>query len=699
MGLDTLPGNLSPEPPMKPRTLLYALLGLLLLTGCRAVGTLLLIPAAVAIVIFGGLAGLFLEAEQAGEDAELHAGGLRIERRLLELDVEEDGRFEGRLVLHTTVTAPMGLEAAQLEQHSYDPRTQELELVSARVVHPDGEVVEVGEDQVFDRPSNLARGAPAYVATRTRSVLYPQLTVGSRTEVEWRFEQKAASENGFHHAWRPHFAHPVVESRIVPAPRPGAEAALGRRPAPCGWRRGARGTTGYWRWCCATTRARSRRRPWSPRGNVCPRFVVSSTPNWESLGAAFHELSTEQRRPTPRVEEKAAEIVGGLEGVDAAQALHRWVCSNVRYVAVHLHQSSGWVPNPAEEVLRRGYGDCKDKVALLCALLAARGIECTPALVALDRGFRPYALPTPLQFNHVMALLPESGLYSNPTDPFRDLGELGVELSDKFVVLATEEGAVARTPAASADDSVYRVAHRATLGTDGLLRGTSVLEAEGRVAGPMRARLAEIDRPERAAASLLRFNALGGSGALGEHRPHRSRDAAALRGVVDQRHPPGHGGEAGLPRARGHRPPRRQPGAGLPRTRGAPFPAAALGRNHRLELHPGTAGGPRLRDPASGSHSAQRRWGVSRPRPGRRAGPAGRRAQPAYRGGSSRPRDGAGRPRAVARGGHGRAFRRHRGGSGHHEIRGLINAGWSPARARARRDARRRIPVPCGKIS
>ena len=60
-------------------------------------------------------------------------------------------------------------------------------------------------------------------------------------------------------------------------------------------------------------------------------------------------------------------------------------------------------PASPETVLKRRYGDCKDKVALLSTLLDRLDIRATPILVsATMRGAAAQLLPSPLDFDHVI---------------------------------------------------------------------------------------------------------------------------------------------------------------------------------------------------------------------------------------------------------------------------------------------------------
>jgi len=489
------------------------LVSLLALVGCRTMARILFLPFALLAVLFGGLASIFVSADGAGDDAELYAGGVRIIERVLEVEVDEDLTFEGSLRVVSTVTEPAGIELAQQVSLSYDPRSQELELVSAKVVNPDGSVHEVASDQVFERPTALTQGAPEYLSSLTKSVLLPQLTVGSQVHMEWHFTDAAVPVLGFNYTWRPSFAIPVDESRIKITYHEDAPLRFDAQ-APFVLEESARGKK---RTVTATLRdyeAQTPERAMVAPRDVCPEFVVTTTKSWEEIGAAFHAVMQERIEVTPEVQALAAEIVGDEEGLDAARAIHRWVCENINYVVVYMNASDGWIPHHVSEVLEHGYGDCKDKVVLTASLLAARGIQAEPALVRLDRGFQPFALPTPMQFNHCMVYLPELGLYSNPTDPYRDLGELGPTLSGKFVVLATEAGRVTRTPESSADDNAYDVEHKVAIGADGVVTGRSALAFRGRSEGQFRRALALSTDTNEVADTLLHTGLLGGHGEL-----------------------------------------------------------------------------------------------------------------------------------------------------------------------------------------
>ncbi len=487
---------------MSARRNLLAALFALLPVGCGLIVRVIAIPVALVVWV-GALCSWILVGDgSVSLDEELQASGIRIERRVVELDVADDLTFTGTLEETKLITSASGLADAQFQTLPFNHETQTLELESAHVEMPDGTLVEVAKEQVVTGPSQAALGAPEFVSSSAATVIFPQLRVGARTSVRWKFEERGRSAFGFNFCWRPALTLPVDESviRIRCAPSAALRHAErggfvvsdkvedGRRQLEAV----LRGYPGF----------PAERSMVSPR-DVCPLFEATTLATWEEIGARFHEAVAGRIEGSPEIDALAAKIAAGKSGVEAARAIHRWVSANVRYVKVYLQQMDGWVPHAAGEVLRNGFGDCKDQVVLLASLLRARGIACEPVLVDLERAYLPLPLCTPLQFNHCMAYLPEFDLYSNPTAPYLDLGSLDVALSGKSVLIADAKGRLARTPAGSADANTIRSVHAIELTKEGRIAGTSTIEVAGRPSGMVREFLVRSGNSDRAADDLM----------------------------------------------------------------------------------------------------------------------------------------------------------------------------------------------------
>lgn len=106
---------------------------------------------------------------------------------------------------------------------------------------------------------------------------------------------------------------------------------------------------------------------------------------------------------TAELEEKISGIAELPTAEEQAAAALRLVQEEVRYLGVETGVNSHQ-PRPASEVFTKRYGDCKEKVALLGAVLRRLGIESHPVLVNSQflKTVRTF-LPSPYAFDHVIS--------------------------------------------------------------------------------------------------------------------------------------------------------------------------------------------------------------------------------------------------------------------------------------------------------
>jgi transglutaminase-like putative cysteine protease len=437
--------------------------------------------------------------------------GLRLDSKEISITVHDDLTCDAVTDATRTVVSAAGITAGQRADVTFDPDTQSVEMVEAYVTRPGGTRVDVTKDNVFTRPSAAAQDTPGFAHGRTTSVVFPQLAIGTSTHVRWKFADRSHSTLGFSYVFRPPFSLAAENVHVtVTAPANVNLRSAGRDGFEVKETKNANGTVtvdgtlrGY---------AAGRREPGmiSPK-DVVPLFVVSTVESWEAIGARFRASAAPSIEATPEIEAKAAELANGKKGIEVVRAISRWVTRDVNYVAVRLDASDAWVPHRASEVLKNGYGDCKDQYALLASLLAARGIACEAVLIGRDGGMDPLPVPTPRQFDHCIGYIPEFDVYVDPTATFCDFGQLDLALRGKFVVHATENGKTSRTPRGRAEDNTYAIANSVKVLADGTIEGMSEIGATGRQAQLMRHLLASRDG-ELVAADLLVQTPEGGEG-------------------------------------------------------------------------------------------------------------------------------------------------------------------------------------------
>jgi hypothetical protein len=180
---------------------------------------------------------------------------------------------------------------------------------------------------------------------------------------------------------------------------------------------------------------------------------------WNELAAWQAKLVQGRRDATPAIKQKTAELTSQLDTPLAKmRALASFVQSQIRYVAIELG-IGGYQPHPAGDVFAHRYGDCKDKVTLLSAMLHEIGIESYYVIINTERGAVSATTPPNLEFDHaIMAIAlpkdvdtstlaariqhPTLGglLFFDPTDEMIPLGLLSGDLQANYGMLVTSAG-------------------------------------------------------------------------------------------------------------------------------------------------------------------------------------------------------------------------------------------------------------------
>jgi transglutaminase-like putative cysteine protease len=218
-----------------------------------------------------------------------------------------------------------------------------------------------------------------------------------------------------------------------------------------------------------------------PLSDLAPRLAISlfgtaATPapgqfaTWTDVSTWLEALVPHGGKPTDAVARKAADLVtSSTSELEQIRAIGRFV-QRVQYVSIQtgLGRGGGYQPRPAEMVLQRNYGDCKDKANLMRALLAAIGIRSHMVSVfSGDRNYVREQWPSPQQFNHAIVAialtkptstpsvmeLPALGrlMFFDPTDPFTPPGELPpYEQGSLALIEAGQAGTLRRLPLADA---------------------------------------------------------------------------------------------------------------------------------------------------------------------------------------------------------------------------------------------------------
>lgn len=213
----------------------------------------------------------------------------------------------------------------------------------------------------------------------------------------------------------------------------------------------------------------------------------STYASWSELGYDYGGRFARALTGRDEVAELARRVVAGLPRVsDRVAALHRWVADNIRYFGVELGEHA-YVPYAVETVLHRGYGDCKDKAALLATLLAEVGVHAVPVLVAGTDGVQlDPDLPMLDVFNHLLLYLPEDGRFLDPTLAGTPPGYLPSHVAGRAALVIDGSTAPRRLPEQDPADNLFREDVTWVAAGSGRFHVEAVLTLTGELAFPFR---------------------------------------------------------------------------------------------------------------------------------------------------------------------------------------------------------------------
>ncbi len=213
--------------------------------------------------------------------------------------------------------------------------------------------------------------------------------------------------------------------------------------------------------------------------DVAVKLVVSSLHDWRVKSRWFFRVAEPSLKPDSKLKEKVKEIIGGRkEQEEIISALTHWVAQNVRYLGLSLGKQEGYTPHPASYTLRLLAGVCKDKAALLTAMLRIAGFAAFPVMTMAGARVERVVAD---QFNHSVTAIrigPHRFRLLDPTwaPDSRELWSTREQL--QYYLVGTPEGEdLMRTPPVEPRVNYLRMKLRASAEEQDLV-GELSLEAD-----------------------------------------------------------------------------------------------------------------------------------------------------------------------------------------------------------------------------
>jgi transglutaminase-like putative cysteine protease len=395
------------------------------------------------------------------------------------VDVKPNGGYTQIIERLYSVDTQQGIAGMGELRVDFNEKLEEMEVLEAYTLLPDGSRMDVPADKIKRQDGD---GREEYSDGKVLVIIFPKVDVGSQVYYRARRVQHTPYFPG-HFFWSDyytphaptllaevHLVHPAEVKMVVDTEQVEG-GVVNNLPGD------APGTVRY-RFSFKQATAYPAEAGQSDLSDYAPHLAFTTFSNYAEFGQAYQARAKPMAEVTPAIATFAKELTAkATDDRTKVRILYNWVSQNIRYVAVYVAEG-GFVPHPAQSTLDNRYGDCKDHVTLLEALLSAVGIESTTALVNSGDALRIPKVATSTPFNHAITYIPKLDLYLDSTSRFSPMGTLPFSDTGKPTLL-TATGTIGKTPMTSWKRDYLKLAIKMRLNKDGSVRGESTWTARG----------------------------------------------------------------------------------------------------------------------------------------------------------------------------------------------------------------------------
>ncbi|MBC7700485.1 DUF3857 and transglutaminase domain-containing protein [Aquabacterium sp.] len=236
---------------------------------------------------------------------------------------------------------------------------------------------------------------------------------------------------------------------------------------------------------------------------------------------------------TPKVKQLADQITQDDQAQaprEVAKALYNWVTLNITTTVPCLRLGST-VPRDVDAILDKRAGDCKDHATLLQALLKAKGMASTQALINAGTAYGLPKVPVLSMVNQVINHIPSLNLYLDTTADSVPFGMLPFADEGKPVLLVDGHQDGLKTPVSPVGFNQQLMKTEVIVQADGSASGTVDVALRGLFAVNARMRLRQLTQVQSADMVKTFFESGGqkGSGSMVKDNARALRDTYGYR--------------------------------------------------------------------------------------------------------------------------------------------------------------------------
>ncbi len=209
-----------------------------------------------------------------------------------------------------------------------------------------------------------------------------------------------------------------------------------------------------------------------PLDEITKKLVVTTISSWKDISRWMFNITEPVLKTDENFKKKVNELTNSLNSEEEKiYRLFRFVADSIRYLGTSMGEGEGYTPHPVIMTLKEREGVCKDKAALLVAMLREIGLE---SYICMSSAMRRIEDIPANQFDHAVTCIRKDNnyIFLDPT-----WSENSRELFSKYeqfqsILPATPEGeTLMMTPISKGKNYIIYIKGDVNIEKDGFLRG------------------------------------------------------------------------------------------------------------------------------------------------------------------------------------------------------------------------------------
>jgi hypothetical protein len=392
--------------------------------------------------------------------------------------------------------------------------------IAGRTIRPDGTVVELKKQDIFERDVIRANG----IKVKAKTFAMPAVEPGAIIEYRWREVRNDALANYVRLDLARDIPVQRVKYSVKPLSLPGFDYGMRVQSFQTNLPPMEKERNGFYGFTVTNVRAFREEARMPPEYSVRPWMLVyyaeGRAPDpqkfWNDFGRRLYEQHKSAMKVSDEIRRAAAEATAGAATDDEKlDRLFAFVRSRVRNVG---DAASGFTAEQIEKMkdnkspadtLKRGTGDWHDIDMLFAALATAAGFDARVAKLA-DRGDTFFDINFPddyfLRTENIAVKVGDAWRFFDPGSTYIPQGMLRWREEGQAALISDPKGVIlARTPVSGPSKSVERRMGNFKLSEDGTLEGEVRVEYTGHLAYDMKERYEASSEAEREEALRERY--------------------------------------------------------------------------------------------------------------------------------------------------------------------------------------------------